>query len=108
MPQPIEKPIGSLTTTPSPMMEKNKRNDAEDSKGLKQACNEFESLFIQHMLQQMRKTVPKNGLFNGGNAEDIYTSMLDGEMARRMSRNGGIGLSSVVYGRLAGLAGKKK
>jgi peptidoglycan hydrolase FlgJ len=67
---------------------------------LEQACQDFESLFIHQMLEQMRKTVPQGGMFSGGKAEALYTSMLDGEVAKSVSHHRGMGLASVLYRQL--------
>ena len=60
---------------------------------IKQLANEFESLFLEIVLKSMRETVGKSELVNGGNAEDIYRSMLDQEYAKNMAgmRQTGIG-----------------
>lgn len=76
---------------------------------IEKACRDFESLFIQHMLKQMRQTVPQNGLFSGGSAEQFYTSMLDGEVAKTISNQRGIGLAPALIRQLVDMdhAGKK-
>lgn len=68
----------------------------EGRQGLKEAVSEFESLFINQMLKSMRDTIGKSELFHGGNAEEIYTSMLDTELSKNMARSGGIGLSEML------------
>ena len=72
------------------------RNDPQ----LRKACSELESLFITYLLKEMRATIPKSEFLNGGKAEEIYTSMLDSQMARELSAKGGIGLSSVLLDQL--------
>jgi peptidoglycan hydrolase FlgJ len=67
-----------------------------DDPKLKTACDEMESLFIQHMLTEMRKTVTKSGLIDGGRAEEIYTSMMDAEVAKQMAASGGLGLARML------------
>jgi len=67
---------------------------------LRKACSELESLFIAYLLKEMRATIPKSDFINGGKAEEIYTSMLDSEMARELSSKGGIGLSSILLDQL--------
>jgi Rod binding domain-containing protein len=67
----------------------------EDPK-LKGACEEMEALFLHHLLSEMRKTVAKSGLLDGGRAEEIYTSLMDAELAQQMARDGGLGLSSLL------------
>lgn len=81
--------------------------DVQPSKGalqpdkLEQACRDFESIFIGQMMQQMRQTVPQDGLFSGGRAEQIYTSMMDDEMAKSIAQQRGLGLAEVLYRQLA-------
>lgn len=68
----------------------------EGQKELRRAAAEFESLFINQMLKSMRETVAKSELFHGGNAEEIYTSMLDTELSKSMAKAGGIGLADML------------
>ena len=72
------------------------RNPAE----LKNACMELESLFIFYLFKEMRATIPKDGLINGGRGEEIYTSMLDSQMAKELASGQGIGLSTLFMERL--------
>jgi peptidoglycan hydrolase FlgJ len=74
-----------------------------DSK-IDSACNEMESLFIQNMLKEMRASIPKSGLTSGGKAEEMFTDMLDAEMAKKISASGGIGLSSMVRRQMEAVA----
>ncbi len=69
--------------------------------GLKSACEGMESLFISHMLAEMRKTVPKSDFLGGGRAEEIYTSIMDAELAKQMAGAGGLGLSTVLLEQLS-------
>lgn len=59
---------------------------------IKSSSEEFEAMFLEIMLRTMREAVPKSGLVDGGNAEDIYRGMLDFEYAKMMAaqRNSGI------------------
>jgi flagellar protein FlgJ len=70
-----------------------------DSK-LQATCREMESLFLTYLLKEMRATVDKSGFISGGKAEEIFTSMLDVELSKRMSDAGGIGLSSLLFRQL--------
>ncbi|MCC6501682.1 MAG: peptidoglycan DD-metalloendopeptidase family protein [Deltaproteobacteria bacterium] len=82
-------PVNSLSQAASPRA-------VDGRQGLKEAAAEFESLFINQMLKSMRETITKGELFHGGNAEEIYTSMLDTELSKNMARSGGIGLSEML------------
>jgi flagellar protein FlgJ len=67
---------------------------------LRNACSKMESLFIYHLLKEMRSTIDKSGFISGGRAEEIYTSMLDSEMAKEASERGGIGLADLLLRQL--------
>ena len=75
---------------------------------IEKACRDFESLFVQQMMKQMRQTVPQEGLFSGGNAEKTYTSMLDGEMSKVISQQRGIGLAPALIRQLMDLSADEK
>jgi Rod binding domain-containing protein len=67
---------------------------------LKDTCMEMESLFVKQMLSVMRKTVPKTGLIDGGQAEKIFTDMLDDQYAMSISKQRPFGLADALYGQL--------
>jgi flagellar protein FlgJ len=67
---------------------------------MRDVCRQMESLFIHHLLKEMRATVHKSGFISGGRAEEIYTSMMDAEMAAQISNRGGIGLSEMLVQQL--------
>ncbi|MCU0538616.1 MAG: rod-binding protein [Desulfobacterales bacterium] len=68
---------------------------------LKTACREMEALFIHRLLAEMRKSVVKSGLIDGGRAEEIYTSLMDAETAKHVSESGGLGLSGMLLEQLS-------
>ena len=55
-----------------------------------------QTLFGQ-MLKSMRATQEKNPFFHGGNAEDIYQSMLDMELTDQMTKATSKTLSEPMY-----------
>jgi len=63
---------------------------------LARACAEFEALFLQQLLRQMRATVPREAP-DGGSAGQLYGEMRDAEVARSLARGRGIGLADVLY-----------
>ena len=80
--------------------QKNTLDDPDYQKKLKDACKGFESMFIQMMWKEMRRTVPENSLFGESNGEKIFRDMLDTELVDRMSEAGGMGLADVMYDQL--------
>lgn len=75
--------------------------DKNDEKQLKQACQEFESLFMNMMYKQMKATVVKSELIPQDSGRDIFESMLDDKMMEEASSGKGIGLSDVLYKQLS-------
>ncbi len=67
---------------------------------LKAVCKDMETVFINYLLTQMRKTVPESSLLGQSNQQKIMESMLDSEMAKEMSTAGGIGLADMIYRQL--------
>ena len=67
---------------------------------LRDVCRQMESLFIHHLLKEMRATIHKSGFISGGRAEEIYTSMMDAEIAVKIAERGGIGLSEMLLRQL--------
>jgi flagellar protein FlgJ len=65
----------------------------KEVKELKKACKDFESIFMHQMLKEMRKTVNKTGMIHGGQAEEIFSDMLDQERAKSMS----IGIGDMLF-----------
>jgi flagellar protein FlgJ len=79
---------------------KNQTRSKETDAEMHDACLQMESLFIHHLLKEMRATIHKSGFISGGRAEDLYTSMMDAEIAAKISKNGGIGLANMLLGQL--------
>ena len=79
---------------------KNRKDEDGVDPELREACVQMESLFIHHLLKEMRSTIHKSGFISGGRAEEIYTSMLDAEMAVKISKTRGIGLAEMMLHQL--------
>jgi flagellar protein FlgJ len=67
---------------------------------LKEACRDFEAIFLKQMLSAMKKTVDKSELINGGMAEDIFEDMLYDEYSKIMSKTGSFGLADLMFRQL--------
>lgn len=60
------------------------------------AAKEFEAVYISQMLTHMFEGIETGGMFGGGNAENIYRSMMVDEYGKMIAQTGGIGLSGAV------------
>jgi flagellar protein FlgJ len=57
---------------------------------------EFESFFVAQVLDSMFAGLATDGPFGGGQAEQVYRSLLNQEFGRVLSRAGGIGLADDI------------
>ena len=74
-----------------------KKNKKVTDEKLKKVCEDFESYFVNYMLKEMRKTVPKYDLVEESNAKKIYDSMLYEHLSENISHAGGIGIANLLY-----------
>lgn len=76
-------------------------SDAVDRR-LSKACADFEAIFVEQLFKTMRASVPESKLLDGGRAEELYTSMLDQQVAEQMAHGqGSIGLANQMQNKLA-------
>jgi len=73
--------------------------DKQDKK-LKEACRDFEALFLSIVLKQMRKTVPKSALFGSDPAPDTFQEMMDDEIGRSAANTSSMGIADMLYRQL--------
>lgn len=70
-----------------------------DQRRLWQASQQFEGLFVQHLLTSLRRTVP-----NGGNPDapgaDLYGSLLDEHLAQSIANDTTSGIADALYRQL--------
>ena len=72
---------------------------------LREVAREFESILLNEVFKAMRRTVNADasgpGQGNGGFALDLFTGMLDEELAKGGGASGGFGLAEELYRQLA-------
>jgi peptidoglycan hydrolase FlgJ len=67
---------------------------------MEKVARDFESVFINKLLESMRKAIPKSGLLES-HSLDMYQSMMDQEMAKEMSERKGMGMGEMIYNDLS-------
>jgi len=67
-------------------------SSAKEQKALK----ELEHYFAFTLLQEMRKSVPKTDLLDGGQAQSMYEEMLDDAMSGNMAESRPFGVSHML------------
>ena len=60
------------------------------------ALKELEQFFIFTLLQEMRKTIPKEGILNAGFAGEMQEEMLDDALAGEMATSGQFGIAKMI------------
>lgn len=69
-----------------------KREDAK----LDEACRMFEAMFLNMLWKEMRGTVDKGELFNGGFGEEMFSDMLDQAVSENSVKNGSMGIADML------------
>ena len=72
-----------------------------ESKELKQACQNFEAVFLGYLMKEMRKTVHSSAFLPEMPGHKIYESMFDDEIAKAASAAGGTGVADLIYEQLS-------
>lgn len=69
--------------------------DATDK--LRAVAQDFESVFLNTMFQQMFAGIEGEGPFGGGAGAGVWRSFLTEEYAKSFARAGGVGIADQVY-----------
>lgn len=73
----------------------------KDKNKLKEACKNLEAEFVKLMLDEMRKTIPKDPITGNDFATDVFTSMMYEKYAEAISQNSNLGLADTMYKQLS-------
>jgi peptidoglycan hydrolase FlgJ len=93
--QQLERNLKQLSGTPGA-----KRNPEAEKQGLMEACKGFETLFLAKLWQQMRSTLPKEGMLHNPQ-EESYISMFDQEVASSLAQGKGVGIARMMFEQLS-------
>lgn len=83
----------------APLTEQEKK----DLKKLKDLSQQFEGVFVNQLMQAMRRTVPKTEYLGGGMGEDTFSSLLDQEYSNEMAKTGESDIGKNLYKQLSDL-----
>jgi len=68
---------------------------------LKRLADEMESVFLNQLFQAMRQSVPDGGLGESSPGEEMFTAMLDEQLAKEAAFNWDRGLGEQLYRQLS-------
>ena len=69
---------------------------------LQKAVQDFEAIFVNYLLQSMRKTVEKSDEESSGLGGDVMQGMFDLEIAKHVSQKSSLGIGEILYKQLTG------
>jgi Rod binding domain-containing protein len=86
------------TATPTAISHHDGWMSEGESDELMEAARGFEAIFMQFMLQKMRDSVQKGGLFKESFAGSTYEQMHDDQLSQLLTADGnGLGLAKMLY-----------
>jgi len=68
---------------------------------LRQLANELEGVFLNQLFQAMRQSVPDGGLGEASPGEEMFTAMLDEQLAKEAAVNWERGIGEELYQQLS-------
>ena len=76
--------------------------DEKSKLRLQKAVKEFEAIFVNYLLQNMRKTVQKSDDESSGFGNDVMEGMFDMELAKHVSKKSNLGIGEMLYRQFTG------
>lgn len=70
---------------------------APEMRRMREAADEFSGILYRMLMKQMRATVEKTGLLDGGQTEEVFRDFLDGEYAKEAAGRSGGAVSLGVF-----------
>jgi flagellar protein FlgJ len=71
-------------------------------RALREAARGFEAIFMQMLLKSMRSTVHPSEFFHGGRGEDVFTGVLDEQLAGAVAGGPrGLGMAELIVKKYA-------
>ncbi|CAN5450930.1 rod-binding protein [soil metagenome] len=75
---------------------------------IKETAQKFEASFLSIMMQSMTAGMKTPEIGGGGAGEDMFKSLLTEEMAKQVTKAGGIGLAATVQKEMLKMQGLKE
>jgi len=74
---------------------------AGEADATREVAKQFEALFLQMMIKQMREAMPAEGGLFGNSGTELYESMHDQQLSLAMAQRQGIGLAAAIERQLS-------
>lgn len=69
---------------------------APTPEGTKKIAQQFEGVLMSQMLNEMFEGVKTDGMFGGGEGEEMFRSLMVDEYGKQIAAQGGMGLTAAV------------
>ncbi|MBZ2174807.1 rod-binding protein [Schnuerera sp. xch1] len=70
----------------------------KDDEDLKEVCKEFESIFLNIMFKEMKKTIPDNGFIEKSTGTEMFEDMHIEELSKEISSGEqSVGIAKMLY-----------
>ena len=83
----------------APMKRPAARGKESDPQELREACQQFEEIFLRMVLKEAN--INRSIAGEGGTASSLYNDLTRETLAKAMSQSGGVGLAEVLYQQLS-------
>lgn len=94
--EPLAGPVHREATVPGTQAGRPTPGASAETARLRHAAREFEAVMVEHMLKTVRQSFPKSGFLPSGAGQSLYQDLADEQMAKAISRGGGLGLGDVL------------
>ncbi len=84
------------------------KNRAVREAKLQKACQGFEAIFINVILQEMRKSIPDDGLLPTSSATRTWQQLFDNQLAETLASRQEMGVAKMLYQQLQEMEGGRK
>lgn len=73
-----------------------KISKSADIEKVRKTAQDFEAVFLSQMMKPMFEGIKADDTFGGGQAEDMYRSLMVEEYGKSIAKSGGIGIADSV------------
>ncbi len=80
----------------------NRTLDDASKKKLQKAVNDFEAMFVNYLLQNLRNTIPQSEEEGSGFGKDVMQGMFDMEISKQIAGNSSFGIAEMLYKQMTG------
>ncbi|WP_129599747.1 rod-binding protein [Anaerophilus nitritogenes] len=78
-----------------------KAQENKDEEKLMDVCRQFEAVFVNMLLKNMRNTIQTDSFIQKSHGREIFEGMLDEQLSEEVAKGEGMGLAKQMYAQLS-------